>query len=177
MASDPDAIIVGQTGRIYNAPLATAAPTTVSSAWGTGWLDMGTIAEDGLTVASNEDTSEIKQWGGGTVRKLITGSELTFAFICLESNPNVIERYYKTTIDTGSVEIKGAVRDENSWGIDVLDGDTHIRYYIARGEVSERGDLVYKADQAAQYEFTVTAYEDGDGVAAIMWSDAASWAP
>jgi hypothetical protein len=175
MAQDLDAIIVGQTGKIYTAPVGTAPPADTTTAWAVGWVDLATISEDGLTMSFNEDTSEIKQWGGGTVRKMITSSETTFAFTCLESSKQVIETFYRTSIDTGAIEIKGGVRDERAWGIDVLDGDTHIRIVIARGELSERGDVVFKADQAAGYEFTVTAYQDADGVAATMMSDIANW--
>lgn len=182
MAQDLSAIIVGQTGKIYTAPLGTAAPTDPATAWAAGWTDLATISEDGMTMSFNEDTSEIKQWGGGVVRKLITSSETTFAFTCLESSLQVLEAFYKTTVDPatapaigGSLEIKGGVRDERMWGIDVLDGSTHLRFVIPRGEMTERGDVVYKADQAAGYEFTVTAYQDENLVAAIQYSDIANW--
>lgn len=177
MAQDLESILVGQTGKVYTAPLGTTAPVDVSSAWGVAWVDLGTIFEDGMTMSFNEDTSEIKQWGGGVVRKLITSSETTFQFVCLESNPEVIERYYHSPVTAGKVEIKGGVRDERMWGIDVLDGDTHVRYVIPRGELSEKGDIVHKADEAVSYDFTVTAYQDANLVSAIMYSDLASWTP
>jgi hypothetical protein len=177
MAQDLSAIVVGQTGKIYTAPIGTTAPTDVTTAWGTGWVDLATISEDGLTMAFNEDTSDIKQWGGGVVRKLITSSETTFAFACLESSKQVMEAFYKSTIDdlTAALEIKGGVKAEAAWGFDVLDGATHLRIVVERGEISERGDVVFKADQAAQMEFTVTAYQDENLVSAIMYSDIANW--
>lgn len=177
MAQDLDAIVVGQTGKIYTAPVGTAAPTDPTTPWATGWIDLATISEDGMTMSFNEDSSEIKQWGGGVVRKLITSSETTFAFKCLESSKQVMETFYKTTVDdtAGSLEIKGGIRAEGAWGIDVLDGNTHIRYVIARGEMTERGDVVHKADEPMGYEFTVTAYQDANLVSAIMYSDIANW--
>jgi len=178
MAQDLAAIVVGQTGKIYTAPIGTAAPTDPSTVWAAGWIDLATISEDGLTMAFNEDSSDIKQWGGGVVRKLITSSETTFAFACLESSAQVMEAFYKSTIDPAdsSIELKGQVRAEMMWGFDVLDGDTHIRIVVPRGEITERGDVVFKADQAAQMEFTVTAYQDENLVSAIMYSDIANWA-
>lgn len=177
MAQDLESIVVGQTGKIYSAPVGTTAPTDTTTAWATGWIDLGTIFEDGLTTSFNEDSSDIKQWGGGTVRKLITSSETTFQFVALESNPEVMERFYRSAPTAGAVEIKGAVRDPRAWGIDILDGATHLRYVIPNGEITARGDVVYKADQAAQYDFTVTAYQDANLVAAILYSDLASWTP
>jgi hypothetical protein len=182
MAQDLSAVLVGQTGKIYNAPLGTTVPTDPVAPWGTGWVDLATISEDGLTTSFNEDTSEIKQWGGGVVRKLITSSETTFAFTCLETSKQVVEAFYKAPVtpatapaDGGSIELRGGMRDERMWGVDVLDGTTHVRYVIGRGEMTERGDVVHKADEAMGYEFTVTAYQDENLVAAIMYTDVANW--
>lgn len=175
MAQDLASILVGQTGKVYDAPLLTVAPTDSTSSWGAGWVDLGTISEDGLVVAFNEDTTDIKQWGGGTVRKLITSFEVTFAFTCLESNAEVLTRYYRNAPSGGALDIKGGTRDPRSWGFDVLDGTTHVRYVIANGELSERGDITHKADQAVSYSFTVTAYPDANNVAATAYSDLASW--
>jgi hypothetical protein len=178
MAQDLAAVIVGQTGKVYTAPTGTAPPTDADTPWATGWIDLATISEDGMTTSFNEDSSEIKQWGGGVVRKLITSSETTFAFKCLESSKQVMEAFYKTQVDalTSSIELKGAQRAEMAWGIDVLDGSTHVRFVIPRGELTERGDVVWKADEAAGYEFTVTAYQDENLVAAILYTDIANWA-
>lgn len=175
MAQDLESIVVGQTGKVYNAPLGTAAPVDTATAWAAGWIDLGTIFEDGLTTSFGEDTSDIKQWGGGVVRKLTTSSETTFQFIALESNAEVMERFYRSAPSGGKVDIKGAVRDPRMWGIDIVDGDNHLRYVIENGEITARGDVVYKADQAASYDFTVTAYQDANLVAATLYSDLASW--
>jgi hypothetical protein len=175
MAADLDAILVGQTGKIYDAPLGTVAPTDTTSPWGTGWIDLGTINEDGLVVGISEDTSDIKAWGGGVVRKLITSSDITFAFTCLESNVEVIRRYYRNAPTGGKVELRAGVRDPRAWGFDVVDGDQHLRYVVANGELTERADLTHKADEAIAYAFTVTAYPDDDGLAALLYSDLASW--
>lgn len=179
MAQDLSAVIVGQTGKVYTSPVGTAGPTDPSTAWAAGWIDLATISEDGMTTSFNEDTSEIKQWGGGVVRKMITSSETTFQWKCLESSKQVMETFFKVPVDETdqSLEIKGGVRAEAAWGIDVLDGPTHVRFVIPRGELSERGDIVWKADEVAGYEMTVTAYQDANGVAAVMYTDIANWGP
>lgn len=179
MPANLDAIVVGQFGHVLYAPIGTAAPVDATTAFGVGWVDLGTISEDGLEVASNEDTSDIKQWGGGVVRKLITSSELTFKFICLESTTGAVERYFKTTIDTtaGSIDVGRAVRDPMMWGFDIIDGSTHYRYLVDNGEVSARENITYKADTAASFGLTVTAYQDDQGVAAVLLSDATYWGP
>lgn len=175
MAADLSAVLVGQTGKVYNSPIGTTAPTNATTAYGAGWVDLGTISEDGLSVEFNEDSTEIKQWGGTTVRKMMTGFALTFGFTCLESNRAVIERFHRFAPTGGRVDIKGGVADPRAWAFDVLDGDVHVRYIVRNGELSERGGITHKADEAIAYAFTVTAYPDDNGVAAIEYSDLAAW--
>lgn len=43
------------------------------------------------------------------------------------------------------------------------DGDVHYRIYIAKGEVTGSGDVVYKADDLTVYAFTLNCYVDDDG--------------
>jgi hypothetical protein len=174
--ADLATISVGQTGKVWNAPVGTTVPATAATALAAGYVDLGTISEDGLAVEFNEDSTDIKAWGGTTVRKLMTSFDLTFAFTCLESNAEVLARFYRQTVEDGKVLIKGGVRDPRVWIFDVLDSDTHFRYVVPNGELTERGGLTHKSDEAIRYAFTVSAYPDSNGVAATEYSDLAAWA-
>ena len=44
------------------------------------------------------------------------------------------------------------------FAIDLVSGNVHHRYYIARGEVSSTGDIVYKAAEYTVWQFTLTPY-------------------
>lgn len=175
MADDLAAILVAQTGKVYHAPLATTIPADASTAWAATWKDFGTIGEDGLTLSFAEDTTDVKRWDGATVRKLFTSFDLTFAFTCLESNAEVLNAYYRTTITAGALDIRGGIRDARAWGFDVIDAGTHLRYVVTNGELTERGDITHKADEPIAYAFTVTAYPDSNGTAAVLMSDATAF--
>lgn len=178
--ADSENVRVALTGAIYTADLGTTAPADVTTEWASGWVELGFISEDGLTEAYNDDTTTISAWqGGATVRQMITGSTSTFAFTAIETNRPVLEAYHKgstVTDDEGLaiIEVRAASADTRAWGFDVIDGDTHMRILVPRGEVTERGEITYRNDQPVGYQLTVTAYPDDDGVVAIKMSDAAA---
>lgn len=178
MASDASNVRVALTGAVYTAPSNTAYPADATSAWGAGWSDLGYISEDGVTEGYADNSEVIKAWqGGATVRTVITSTDATFHFVCLETNIAVLETYHKGSLltddgSTATMNVGAATADERMFGFDVLDGDEHIRIVVPRGEVSERAEITYTSNAAAMYDITVTAYPDANGVTAIKMSDA-----
>jgi hypothetical protein len=179
---DAENVRVALTGAVMSADLGTAAPIDPTVAWGTGWVDLGYISEDGVTEAYADDTNEIKAWqGGATVRTVITGSTATYAFTAIETNLEALSRYHKgsTFTDDGlggftTVEVVGATADLRAWGFDIIDGSNHIRIILEKAEVTERGDIVYNNSDPIGYELTVTAYPNENGVVAVKFIDAAA---
>lgn len=178
MALEPDNVRVALTGAVYEAPKGTTAPTDSTSAYGAGWGDLGWLSDDGIEEDYNDDVKDIKAWQGGqTVRKVISGSEATYKFTCIETSARVLELYHKgSVVAAGVIEVMTPSPDERAFAFDVVDGDVHERIIIPRGEVTERGAIQYKTDEAKAYELTITAYPDEDGLVCIKYSDAASWA-
>lgn len=178
MALDPDNVRVGLTGAVYTAPIGTTAPTDSSSSFAAGWEDLGWIDENGVTESYSDNVKEIKGWqGGATVRRVISSSEATLKFTAIESNPLVLELYHKgDTVGSNKIEVHAPTPDERAFAIDVIDGANHLRLYVPRGEVTERGDIVYKSDDAVAYELTVTCYPDADGLVLVKFSDDTDWA-
>jgi len=179
---DSDAVLVALTGAVMSAPAGTAGPADPTTAWAAGWLDLGWISEDGVTEGYADDSNEIKAWQGGTtVRTVITGSTATYHFVAIETSEEVLARYHKgATVTSGvgfsTIEIKGAQPDIRAWGFDIVDGSNHIRIVVARGEVTERGEITYNNSDAIGYEMTITAYPDDNGVVAVKIVDADGFA-
>jgi hypothetical protein len=176
MARDVDAVYVGADGRGYVAPRGTSAPTSASSTLNAAFKELGWIHEDGLTEAANADSAEIKAWDGTTVRKVMTGSEFTFQVKFLETNEQTLELYYSgsaVAANTGQskIDVKAPTGDRRAFVFDVLDGSHVVRIYIADGEVTERGDIVYANGEAIGYEVTITAYPDTNGTSFTKFFD------
>ncbi|MFJ9207496.1 hypothetical protein [Streptomyces sp. NPDC102264] len=181
MSLNANAVRVAVTGAAYVAPPKATLPTDATTGWDTAFTDIGWISDDGITETNSADTTEIKGWQGGqTVRKVISSSEMTFAFTAIETSKTVLELYHKgskvvTASGKSVLAIKAPGPDRRTFGFDVIDGDSHIRIAIPDGEVTETGNITYKGDQAVAYELTITAYPGPDGTVAIKYSDDPSW--
>ena len=168
---DSENVLVALTGGIVTGPTSATAPTDADSAWAGDFTDLGYISEDGVTESPSDDSTEIKAWQNGQiVRRMITGSSTTYQFTLIETTADGLELYHKGSVVTpegggaASIAVKNPTNDRRSFGIDVIDGDNLVRLYIPDGEVTERGDIVYKNDEAIGYQLTVTAYPDDEGI-------------
>lgn len=181
MALNSDYVDAATTGAVYYAPLGTVAPTDPATAWGTGWVDLGYVSEDGLVEAESRDWEEIKAWQNrAVVRRLLTDNEMTFAFTLIENKRDVLElRHAGSTMDTATgvhtLEVMAPAEAFFAWGFDIVDGDKHHRIIIPKGSVTEVEDITYANGEAIGYGFTVAAYPAGSGLVAIKMSDSIAW--
>lgn len=179
MADNLDLIRVGVgPGKVYVASVGTTAPTDATTAWPTGFYDLGALDPDGLQEGVDEDREEFTPWGyKSPVRTEITGATRTYKFKCWETNAHTLSLYDR--VDYADMEVTGTgdtallsydvVRpskaDVRVFGIDLIDGQNRLfRYVIPKGEVTERAEITWKGDEVVGYEYTVTAYESSDGV-------------
>lgn len=176
MTSNAQLAIVGATGVGYTGALTATAPTDFT-ALGVAWTDFGFISQDGMTAAVAENRQTWTPWGQlSPIRTQITSSTKTFAVTCWETNEIVMSLYYKVAAAdvvpdavTHIVEFDELDRpspDRRSFVFDILDGASNqLRIYIPSGEVTEKGNVVYKSDDLVGYPLTITAYADDNGVA------------
>jgi hypothetical protein len=174
MATNTDNVLVALTGAVYAAPMGTTLPDDTGDSWNAAFKDLGYISEDGITEAHEDDVAEIPAWQNGQiVRRMIKGTSCTYTFTVIETTKTALEIYYKGATVTGthasgvgpaSIEIGTPQADRRAWGFDVLDGDKIVRWVVPEGEVTERGEVVYKNDEPFGYELTITAYPGDDGV-------------
>lgn len=152
-------------GGVYSAPTGTALPTTAIAALDAAFVDAGYVSEDGVTQSISSDTNDIKAWNGDTVRTVETGHSVTFQFTLLETSNVTTGLYYGNSL----IEMKARQVTRKSWVIDVADGARKIRIVIPDGEITAKGDVIYKLDEAVAYDLTVTAYPNASGVKAFKY--------
>ena len=159
------------------------APTTAVIALDTDFEDLGYVSEDGVTEQYEEDTTEIRAWqGGAVVRQMISSSAARFSFTMIENKQATVELYHKgSTMESDGatgfkIDVMAPTGERRSFVIDVIDGTDHLRIYIADGEVTERGEIVYSSSTAIGYPVTITAYPN-DGVVCTKFSDKTAWGP
>jgi hypothetical protein len=56
MAQDAEEIRVAANGHVYVVAVGTAAPTDVTTAWGSGWADLGLVDDDHVTLSDGRET-------------------------------------------------------------------------------------------------------------------------
>jgi hypothetical protein len=159
-------------GGVYRAPLGTEIPEDASSTLGASFVEQGFISEDGVTFSHEFESVDIREWGGQLVRRISTSRDVTCTLKAIETeNIDVLKSIYGDNNVTGTLATGLTVVDndtdpgESVWVIDMigLEG-TLKRIVLPRATISDLGDEVYKRDEVAGYEVTLTALPDEDGV-------------
>lgn len=178
MAQDSANVRVGVTGAVYVAPTGTAAPTNEGSSLNAAFADLGYVGEDGVTESRDRTVDTIKAWqNGDTVRQVVTEATYQLSFTMIETREATVELYYGNAPVSGSVVVVPTkTGGRKSFVVDVIDGDEAKRIYIAEGEVTETGEIVYANGEAIGYPVTIVGYStsaiqdaDGDNGAAEIW--------
>ena len=175
-----DLIYVGSpdrvTGAIMNAGKGTTLPTDASSAPVGSWEDSGYISEDGCTLSDAQTWVDIKDWGGDTVRRIKSESQVTIAFSFLEINDRSAKAAFgdqNVTVTGGEIAIKINVQEppRKAWIINMLDGDRYLRITVADGQITDRGDLTFTRSGAILIPVTLTCYPDANGDAVVIYAE------
>jgi hypothetical protein len=166
MALDSDAVRVAVSGAVYVGPLGTAAPTDSGSALEAGFVDLGYVSSDGITETIDKTTSQIRGWqNGALVREVTSEGTYSVSLTFLETNLEVLELYFGSTITAGALEGNPtASGGRKSFVIDVVDGDIVERTYIPSGEITSVGERTLASGEAIGYNVTMTAYADASNV-------------
>lgn len=160
---------------ILVAPVGTAAPTDTTTAWGTGWETIGYIHEDGITLAVETESEDLKAWQSKSpLRTVITGKGLTVEFTMLEVTPKALGLFFDEDPPAGTggaftltVTSEGKAK-EYAVGIDTKDGDAVLRYVFPRATLSENGDVTIAAAEFQGFPVTLKAMDQAGVLATVI---------
>lgn len=184
MATDADNVRVALNGSVYIAPKGTTAPADLTEAWGTGWVDLGYLSDDGVELNYSTDTEDVNAWQSlSPVRKILTGVDMTLGFTCIELKTSTATLYFPsatmTDVSTGvhKLAIPAApTPDERAIGLEWTDGAVTNRLIISRGEVTNRDSITLARSGAVALPMTVSAYADTAPEIAVWLSNDPAWA-
>lgn len=170
MALSADNVNVAVTGKVYVAPTTASAPTGSDSVL-TGFTELGYVSADGIEISHDRSTSQIRAWqNSDLVREITTEATTTYTLTLLESNEDVIETYFGSSIVSGKVQVNpSSTGGRKSWVIDVVDGTDVIRHYIPSGEVTAVESQTFANGEAIGYGITITAYVSNERVADVFY--------
>lgn len=155
-------VLVGAAGKVYHAPLATALPVDTTTALNVAFKDVGYIADDGLTAEPDENTSDVRAWGGDLVRRVISEYGETYQLTMLETNVDAITAYYGngtlTAWEGKQVDIRKA------WVFHITDGAKVRRIVLPDAAVTDRGQVTYATTEAIAYPITISTFPNATAV-------------
>ena len=175
------------TGAIKHAPLGTAIPTladikkagvTINGAF----VGDEYVSEDGLTLTPNISTSDVKDWSGATVRKLLDSFDGQLSWTMISTNKNALGiafgasnvTYVSASTDHGAqtqAALGAYLPEEQAWVFLMKDGDARIVIAVPDGQITNVGEVNFKSNAAVGWNVTLSCYPDSNGHSIYIMTD------
>lgn len=170
------------TGAIFTAPVGTTLPTVATATLDNAFVSSGYVSEDGLSVAPSWSTSDIKDWSGATVRKLIdsfdgeiswTELQLSYEGACMAFGANNVT---KTNASTShgvqlAIALGTELPEERAYVFKIKDGDKKVLIVVPRGQVSAVDALSFNKSNAVGLPIKLSALADASGKSIYIYTD------
>lgn len=169
----------GVTGAIKSAPIGTTLPdltdiTKAAVALDAAFEGNEYVSEDGLTLSPSMSTSDIKDWSGATVRKLLSSFDGTLAWTMISTNAEQMKLTFgednvetNTATATHGNQTKAALGphlpDPRSWVFLMKDGDARMVIVVPIGQVAELADVTFNSNNPVGWGVTLATYPDENG--------------
>lgn len=178
MAVNNQNVLVGKpdqdvTGAILSAPLGTDLPAATDDILDPLFTDSGYVGEDGVTLAQDRSTNEIRDWSGSLVRRVLETFDGTLAWPHLEVNEQSLKNTFGDDAVTAAngqitVAIGGHEMPRKSWVFRMKDGDRHMILVVPDGQVTDQDDISFVAGEPILLPVTLSCYPDARGNS-IYW--------
>lgn len=175
------------TGAIKHAPLGTTLPSLSDIKVSGVTLDPAFtgdeyVSEDGLTLTPSMSTTEIKDWSGATVRKVLESFDGTLAWTMISTNANSLGvAFGEGHVDTQAagadhgaqtkVSLGAHLPDPESFVFLMKDGDARIVIIVPNGQVTEVGEVTFASNAAVGWNVTLSTYPDENGESIYILTD------
>ena len=175
------------TGAIKNAPLGTTLPTLSSITNQGVTLDNAFtgdeyVSEDGLTLTPAMSTTDIKDWSGATVRKVLESFDGTLSWTMISTNASALGIAFGADHVTTQAaatahgaqiraELGAHIPEARSWVFLMKDGDARIVIVVPNGQVTEVGEVTFASNAAVGWNVTLSCYPDSSGECIYVMTD------
>ena len=175
------------TGAILHAPIGTTLPTLSSITKASVTIDGAFtgneyVSEDGLTLAPAMSTTDIKDWSGATVRKVLESFDGTLSWTMISTNEGAMDvafgaEHVTTSAATAThgkqtrTELGAHLPERQSWVFLMKDGDARIVIVVPEGQVTEVGEVTFASNAAIGWQVTLATYPDSSGECIYIMTD------
>ena len=156
-------------GYFYHAPANTALPESPLAELGQDWVEVGYIAEDGITWSTGRSSEPLKDWANKIRRQLQSEPTGTVAAPIISTTAEVLKTIFgednvtetAATQDHGklvSVDVKeGAVSGEEAFLFIMKDGNDALMLGTTSGFITALDDISFAPGGAITWNATVSA--------------------
>ena len=156
-------------GYFYHAPKNTALPASPLAELGTGWTEVGYIAEDGITWSTGRSSEPLKDWANKIRRQLQNEPTGTVAAPIISTTAEVLKTIFgednvteaAATTAHGklvSVEVaEGVVSGEEAFLFIMKDGNDAMMLGTTNGFITALEDISFQPGSAITWNATVSA--------------------
>lgn len=181
MAQIASEVFVAGKGGLYKAPLGTAKPADSTVVLDAAYKNLGYFSSDGVGISFEDSVQNIFAWQGAALVRTVRTETLTkLTFKPIQTRGSVLEAFHpgsqitEPTTGNWEMDIIPAEADPATWVFDAFDGTKRMRYYIANGEITERGELMHVNGEALGYPMTMTFYPSDTGSVGTVQSNIAA---
>ena len=144
-----------------------AAPTALTPAAPTPFVEVGWLGPDGLNLTPNDEVSKLKGFQGGRViRTVVTSSETSVSFQALESTLLTLGlslglKDSTTTAKITKHTLPGSRKVESrQFLVGLFDGTTKWLLHIPHGDITETAEITLGREEITGYNVTVEIIGD-----------------
>ena len=175
------------TGAILHAPIGTTLPTLSSISSSGVTVDQAFtgneyVSEDGVTLAPSISTTDIKDWSGATVRKVLESFDGTLSWTMISTNEGAMkvafgDSHVTTSAATAShgAQVRAGIGahlpSAQSWVFLMKDGNARVVIVGPKGQVIEVGEVNFKSNDAIGWQVTLSCYPDTSGECIYIMTD------
>ncbi|MBW3077689.1 hypothetical protein [Bifidobacterium simiiventris] len=182
MAVDANKVIVGTpdqqtTGAIKSAPLGTTLPDTIDAKLDQAFIDgdSGYVSSDGVSLTQDISTSDITEWGGALVRRLLDSFAGSIAWSYIQTGEAELKNAFgadSVTVTAAAnaqhgtqikVSIGARLPERKSWIFAMKDGDARLMVVVPIGQITSRDDITFNRTDPVSWPLTLTCYPDSEG--------------
>ena len=192
MALDAESVYIGladqssATGAISSGAVIAAAnvPTTFTAATAAiaAFTASGYVSEDGLTLSTDYSTTDVKEWNGATVRKLLESFDGTLSFSLIQTDEAGWAQAFGaeniTTVAADNshgkqlhISLGAHLPAPKAWAFKMKDGDAKFLVLVCNGQITAVDDITFNATEPIALPCTLSCYDDGTGESIHIFTD------
>lgn len=161
------------TGMFYHAPAGTTLPTYPAEQLNQAWKKVGDVSDQGITLALNKSTTNLRNWANVVKRVIVTEHSETIQAPIMDTT----EESLKTVVGEDNVTVTpaatghgklitvnlsdGDLPEPEAFLWLMKDGDAMIAIGCTKGQVSAVDNVAFAPNGAINWIPTITALDDG----------------